>query len=405
MTFADSVADAATAGLCAVLDTVEKSTNFFRNLINRQSYRVIGGAVVPRTQIAPATFASRTLCNREPPPPEAPTFAGGQCDGVLYKVKYTWTLDGGLPDDRENEQYGPIIGFSSPRAIPGNDRVRVVNITARGPAGAAPSSEPRTYQFSSIGIGSREGASFQIRSIERADGQPDQCGNPPSGVVLPPPEGYNRRTVPNFTYVNNEGTTINLGDLNLVYLQPTIDIDGRITVPVNVDVGGLNFGLGIDLDGTVNFNFGEQGRRGGGGDGADDPEIDEEPPSPPPSVPGLPPPVEDDPAAEKVIIGALITVTEITSPVPTQIFQDDNPDIFAPNLGYVQFLIKVSGIVGGWSEDIPVKNRRQIIACPWRYGAIDVRGTARMGVNLTITPIYKDTLVRREPELLPPVIA
>lgn len=405
MTFLESVGDAAKDGLCSVLSTSEAITNFGRNLVNRASYSVVGGAVIPSGGPNPIGALSRAFCNREPPTPTAPSFSGGQCDGVLYRITYQWTLLNGPDNPRTAEVYGPIVGIGAPQEQSNNPNASFVLITARGFGPGGPSSEPFTFQLSGIGNGGfPEDTSFAVLSVDRADGQPDQCGDPPN-AILPPPEGYNRQTVPNFTYIDNSGDTVNLGDLNLVYLQPTINANADIRIPVNVEVGDVSFGLDILPNGTVEFNFGSSGRRGADGSGPDEPSIDEDPPNAPDDVPLLPPGPPDDPAAEQSIVGCLVTVTQVTTSTPTVIFQDDNPDIYAPNLGFVQFLIRLSGVRGGWTLDIPVKNRAQIIPCPWPYGAIAVRGTPRPGVEFTITPIYRETLIRREPEILPPVIA
>lgn len=91
-----------------------------------------------------------------------------------------------------------------------------------------------------------------------------------------------------------------------------------------------------------------------------------------------------------MIIGVLVTTTEINAGTSlTQIFQEEaNPDVWAPNLGYVNFLIRVSADKYGWTVDQPVKNRRHLIPCPWPQGAVSVAGTPRPGVSWDLQPIY-----------------
>ena len=68
-------------------------------------------------------------------------------------------------------------------------------------------------------------------------------------------------------------------------------------------------------------------------------------------------------------------------------FQDGNPKVGVPDYGLINFQVQVGGATG-WTEDIRVKNARQIILCPWVDGAIGVSGTPRGANEFTITPIY-----------------
>jgi len=71
------------------------------------------------------------------------------------------------------------------------------------------------------------------------------------------------------------------------------------------------------------------------------------------------------------------------------LFQGDNPDILIPAAGYISFYVDIPGTGKGWTLDIPVKNARNFIQCPWEGGAINVKGTPNPQVTFVITPVYK----------------
>jgi hypothetical protein len=209
------------------------------------------------------------------------------------------------------------------------------------------------------------------------------------------------------------GNTVNI-PLIAAFGFAKVDLNGELKIPINIDLGGIHFKADFNLNtGDIDFfpisnYFGD--RRpgpaprdvvppGGGGDGPEDGDNPPPVPNPPPSIPPPPPPPdEDNEDSESVIIGVLVTVNAIASSTTTVLFQDDNPDIHVPNLGFVQFLSPVGRLASGWSSDIPVKNRRHLIPCPWPFGAIKVTGTPKSGVQWTLTPLYSKKL---SPTLVP----
>jgi len=99
------------------------------------------------------------------------------------------------------------------------------------------------------------------------------------------------------------------------------------------------------------------------------PDVPDDVPTPitPPS------PIVPEPETRQLLRGVIVTVTNIPDDFGL-IFQEGNPDIYIPNLGYVNFLI-ATGNVLSWSVDLAVKNRRCFIPCPWEGGALRVEGT------------------------------
>lgn len=226
------------------------------------------------------------------------------------------------------------------------------------------------------------------------DGSPDLCGDPP---LIPPTVPPGSNNVPtNITYVNNEGVTVTVPVvIGLGYVRA--DFNGTFNMPITVRFNldpTLNIRGDINLDGG-HFTVDSPGRRPPPGAGTGSPDNVVRPPgNPPPTPPGIPPappappapPPGTPPTPVKIIRGCIVTVSPATTDASI-IFQEANPDIYAPSLGYVSFLSKVAGAYG-WSADIPVKNRQQLISCPWQYGAVEVKGTAKGGASFQIEPIY-----------------
>lgn len=202
--------------------------------------------------------------------------------------------------------------------------------------------------------------------VQRVDGQPDNCA---SGPNIPP---VGDRTFDIDINGDNATVIIGIGGVNVA---------GDLITPITIN--GPNY----EYSGTINFNKNEINFNFGGNNPDNTvccPGDDETESDPPPE--NDPPPEEQQ---QKNVIGVLVTVTEVSNQsTPTIIGQDDNPDIYAPSAGYVNFRVKV-GNSFGWTADIPVKNRRHYIPCPTGLTATDVAGTARAGVVWTLTKVFE----------------
>jgi hypothetical protein len=232
--------------------------------------------------------------------------------------------------------------------------------------------------------------------VTREDGLPDTCGNP---APLPSPDRLDRPG--NITYVNREGDNIST-PVHFDFRGARIGLGGDVFVPVNVRFDldpTLNFSGTININsGNLTVNAGNPGAPPGGGDEPGDVYTPPNnppgtppgtrPPTPPGVPPEAPPPPDPDPIKKpkKIIRGVIVSVSQAHG-AETVIFQTGAPDIYVPNLGYISFLHRVNDY-DCWSADIPVKNRRQIIECPWRYGAIDVRGNPKNGVTFDLSKVY-----------------
>lgn len=345
----------------------------------------------------------RNFCNDEPPPPPSP-FTGGQCP-VKYRVRVEWTgtnrvtetpVDGFV----EGDYWGPILGVRTQKPSDtyfpdGGD----CYLKCYGRAtDTTPLPVPLEFKISELFY---DDLNFYIASVTRLDGQPDNCGDPPPVIAPYNPGDFTIDT--DINYTNNDGIDITIPVVGVVGVA-FVDADLNLNVPVS-----FTFSPNFNFDPTFTYNIDVNLNLGGGDDkisppyvppdkpyrpgppGSDSPSDylpGDDVPTPPTDTPDPPAPDPDEPKA-RVIRGVLVTVTEISPDAkPTQIGQGDNPDIFAPALGYVSFQIRLGNGSGGWTSDIPVKNIRNLIPCPWGGGALSVKGTPTLGVVWTLTPIY-----------------
>lgn len=380
--FQESIGDAIRNAFCALLEFEEGYLQFIEQT-------PLGGfAPIP---LAAIRFASRWICNREPAPGISPPFRGGQCP-TQYTVNYNVTYDTrSIPPPNIITEplsitgvWGKIKGLRVDRSG-GINQVVIVGGASGNPDLAV------DYGAFSIAPGSGQGIiSAEITSVARVDGLPDDCGNIfPTPTQPPPPPSPTPLPVP---YDDADGNPINL-DLFLVFAPVRVNIDGTLNIPFRISIDpDFNFQFNGNLNintGGINFNFKNPNYPPSPSPVPDDYDTPDDIPPYPPTVPNsIAPPSPDDPEDEtKDVIRACIVTVSSVSPSITVIGQDSNPDIYAPNLGYVQFGIATARAVA-WTSDIPVKNLRNFIICEWEGGAIQVRGTPRNGVTWTITPVY-----------------
>src|SRR5512146_1545317 len=374
-TFLESLANTAREGLCTYLEAYNNWANWFFDDPFFGNSDITAGA---------RQSLYRFACNREPPPAPDPLVPGGQCVGVGYKwqVQFEWAGNSSdtnwLPETISNftqpNTNGPIgqlrkvggAGAWSLRFDSGSGEVTVFSHTSGSPTGFR---------------------NFRFTQIYRADGQPDNCGTVPAPVDPADPP----TTTTNITYTDVNNTNITI-PATFVYAPVNVSLNGNLNIPVSVTLNGeLNpsFTLNIDMNtGDVTVNVGENGS----GEATKIPDAQYDTPTDTPDTPDdVPdsttlPPNDDIPDSVSRIRGVIVTVPDNPSG-KSVVFQVDNPDIFIPRLGNVQFLCRI-GNKQAWTDDIPVRNRRHLIPCPWEGGAIDVRGTPAPGVTWTLTPVW-----------------
>ena len=332
------------------------------------------------------------LCPDRPPPPgvfPSPPFTGGQCVGVLYRILYT--------------------AFGTQR-IAGNFRgpvdVRTYTVPGSGGGFGVIGLE---YRFTPIGdgpfsewltIGEFGDPDFTFDGVERADGGPDDCGDPPPQFPIPP------TPFPPLPPEDRPVTDPDGGpDVNFTFaptLAPIfIDIDGSVNVPVSVNVSGPNIFAPVDIPVTINlptfapsFNFG-----GGGGGGEPGP-----PTSPccePPTVPGPEAegeeeePVETAPPPEGLRMYGVQVVSAVNrdrtdaSEIGTG---STVPSLWVPRIGSVFFELDVSRVRGElrllYSQDYDVKLSNQLIVGPPEGNIRRAFIRPSRGVRMTAIPLF-----------------
>lgn len=200
-----------------------------------------------------------------------------------------------------------------------------------------------------------------------------------------------------FVYVDLGGQEINV-DGRLILESPSININGRLSIPFRFELGDntLNINPTFRGDFSVNFN----------GGGFPPSPITQPPPpdvnnfdvdvsvdidgNPPPPIPE-PPDIEFyRPIPGRLLYGVIVSASVGEGSRLSTIFQGSNPDIYVPSLGHVNFFQGV-GENTAWSEDIKIKNTGQLILAPDPLRAVSVAGTGQPGVDIRLNPVYIDT--------------
>lgn len=404
--FQDALKGAAKDALCQALN----ASSAFGDAI------VAGWQSVTGIEAEPPNFAgiaAGLICGDPTalPPADDSGFTGGQCNCVRYSVSSTLNVTDRTADDQPRQRSLPStiqvwgeVGSVVVRRFPAGEESTALQmvVVSRGNANLVSCGGVQDVISATAGAFRLDSATVSGVSVTRIDGQPDNCGNPtpvqrrrrplpPEGL---PPISVDFEFSPN---INLPDVTVNVAG-NVVLFQPRLDIDANIRVPIKIDtdinVGGVN----LSVNGSINLSTGDVSFDFSGGDttvfnpsnGCCDDFLDygEEPPDYPDDLPPEPEESQDD--SKQIIIGALVTVLEVRSKRVSQIAQGANPTIFAPSLGHVNFYCEVGvNKTGGWTEDIPVKNLRQLILCPWEEGAVTVEGTPQPGNSWVISPIYR----------------
>lgn len=175
---------------------------------------------------------------------EAPTpgggvdvpFSGGQCPGVNYRVSWSWSAgafnSGPLTADRTGPLSFDRSGTGSLDCGPSGGTYTV--ITMREGTGNSP-----------VNIMSGCGATLNGITVQRLDGQPDECGDPPPEYD-PPKIKPGLPTIPT--------TPVDFPGIGPIGVDINFDPDGTINVSlpdIGVEVGIEDpFGLGGDGGGT-----------------------------------------------------------------------------------------------------------------------------------------------------------
>lgn len=345
--------------------------------------------------------AYRMYCNREPPAQPQKPFTGGQCTDKSYIVTWFWHATNGAGNPFNYDATTPplkgAIGALQSNPDPNAPGGYAIQIPYDIGSGTT-----KYYPVASTG---NSGAPFSkisygITRVATSDGSPDTCGDPSPPSIVPP--STSDRTFPlSFTYVDASNNSVNVTG-NVVFAPIIIGGNGIVYAPIRFN---FNFNPQIKIDALLRLdnndlqiNFGDSVKLSPrDGPNEKDPTL---PPTVPPTSPDVPTgsagphnPDQPQPKTERTMIGVLVDVTSYDKE-QSLIYQSGIPNIANARFGNVSFLCSVTGSLG-WTKDIPVRNKRQLIECPWPGGAVRVNGSPNQGVTWTLYPVY----ATRAPEI------
>lgn len=362
-TFLEALGQVARQTYCFALGNFDNAARAYGRI-------AIGPAAISRVSGA----VRAQLCNGPPTPTPLPPppFNGGQCP-VAYNI--TW-------EQRTQAPGGGFQWTARSRIAPG--LIGPVSITSSD----APLDCDPPLRASQEGIRGFNGGGATLLGtggcgdiipgyrnlvLTRRDGQADNCGDPP--IVVPPPgdiiiEGDD------VTYEGDDNVNITVPTA-FVFAPVYVDLDGSLTVPFTVDVGGVEFSGTLEVAPEFTFNIRPKDIDGGPGN-VDDPTVPDEVDDP------TPPPDEEEDALP--IIGVLVFSNLDDSNRATELSSDGGPNILAPRIGSVQFAIKTGNSIA-WTSDQDVKSNEAYIPCIPPQGAVAVRVTFAPGAVGRFTPV------------------
>lgn len=245
--------------------------------------------------------------------------------------------------------------------------------------------------------------SFTVQNLGRIDGLPDDCGELPPE----PPPNPTPPIDPRPPSIDIDIDFPSIGPVSVTF-SPTIgplytDVNFDVRVPVTVKIEAPSLDLDFDIDIDINLS-----------DPTKPPDLppekppkdDDDRPAPPDCPPPVscdeepeeepegpvPPAPQDEDGDEREVIGVAVRTTAIGElGTATLIGQESNPDIYAPNLGYVAFAYSSEGSEEKlWGADIAVKNLIFVAGAPdTGLRCVDVRGTPGKDVTWELSAITR----------------
>lgn len=205
---------------------------------------------ITQNQSLGASFARGVMtaaCSTSPPPP-SPPFIGGQCDCITYTFSHNYNLNGDPPGTVRTfaaNVWGPVEQWRAIAVAVDSVRVQVYCKGVNAPRKQEVCSLLGWYSIFTINQPDTQAVIDSITNVQvtRADGQPDNCGDPVS--EYPP-------TAPT---VNDYSTTITINQDDGTSLTfPVVYAPVDFNFPLNFDLGGIK--ITFDLGG-IDFNFNE----------------------------------------------------------------------------------------------------------------------------------------------------
>lgn len=370
MSFADGLAGAVKTGLCNYLGSAEDAGSWIQSRFGVNPAGAVGGI-------------RRQLCDSPDTPVYPPPFDGGQCQGVSYRVFYTYDVVQGNPCGTQTfgafdrVKIGPIrglrtasVGTECPCPGGGNGEVYLQSSDVNG--GLV------EELVASRGQDCISGA--RITNIVRVDGGPDDCGDP-SPVQEPfPPDGVPIPIIINYTDNSDNSVTTNANlQIFAPIFAPVGIVNAPIFAPVRIDLPDVTFTGNVQISPTFNLNVTPAGGDKSPGTG---PEPTE--PEPPDSEPGTP---EDE--SNRRLIGVFVRSRAVGRTTETEIAQAFVPDLYVPRLANAYFRVR-NGSTLGWLGPIDVKTTSCWVPVPSNTFAVLGRVDFEPGWGGEVTQVFSD---------------
>lgn len=350
--FEDNLKSAVRSGLCVYASAVDNASSFVSRL----------GPTAPDITAA-SGFLRRIVCDEPGPDAPPPPFQGGQCPGVPYNVRAV------------NPQ--------------GNTTTLVL---ARGPFSKlqleSTSGGNTALVYSAFDFSTGQpftdrrqllSGSWTNPTVVRADGQPDDCGDPDPDIPEFPPQGDTINI--DFDYTDNSGQTTNVqGDFTL--FAPILIAPLTIVAPITVNLPDLNFDGQLTLAPEFNIELSPRSPSGRGTNITNEPEAEPDPNDPD----------EPEDCSDRKLLGLLLVLAVGDNPRPSQIFPlAEVPDLLVPRAAYVWWVVRV----GGRSVFLPpveVKTDAQFVPAPQDIDVVCWRVTTEQGISAPVQrPVFVDT--------------
>lgn len=306
-----------------------------------------------------------------PPAPQPPPFTGGQCPGVIYDIRYDREIRNSgctgysapTTSSFQGPLTGPVTGVSVFSEAVNSSTIRdVLRVTHAGGVLETGAS----FRDSDCDLVAR----FSNFELQRRDGQPDDCGDPPEGPLQPDPNYSNP-------------------------VDPTQPVE--VTFGPNDTTINLDFDIRQDIDGDEYVNISGPSYEVNIGSNGGEPRLPESQPDATDGAPSQPTgdggEVADDltPEEEEQGIETIGYAWSLSNyPTNAGIVQDTNPDVFFTPLGNVQLVYDVNGS-DRFSDNLPIRAASgTILRSDASLKVRAVRFNKRPDVGgITLTPIRR----------------
>lgn len=369
MDFRESLIDLARRGLCNTIET----RNQVADALNSLRVGARGVTIAPASLITVGNQQAAELLNCPAsmgPYPQAGTpsepYTGGQCD-TLYRIRadISFELNGNpfsFPNRAVASYIGPVQGVYLDTG--GGDALYVYAIQGDGTEKGWINQDNNNSGYSNQSL-------TNVR-MERIDGMPDNCGNPPANQPVPAPLPYD---MPDGTAATDNV----LIEVGTPYMRP----DGVTVWPVKITGPEYCIIVSIPGDGTDPTVGPDTG----------DPDASEC--CPPESADNDSPANDepDPPESNRRIVGVKVVATSVSPDVKaTETGPASGPLLYFPRLGSIIFGVDRAG-QRAWLNPIDVQIKNCFIEVPGDGGAVDFRVFQIPGVVLDVNPVYDDVVL------------